>query len=122
MSPAAQPSQHAVQLPHARADGASTVEAAVFTATIGTTTVAAMPQHFLYLRPLPQGQGSLRPVPGNRGVLIEYVSGMLEAAIIRHGPGARCSSVASFLDTELRSKKAVIALTLCGSRVSKPFV
>src|SRR4051794_569020 len=93
MSPAAQPSQHAVHVPQARADSASTVEAPVLSATIGTIA-AAMPQHFLYLRPLPQGQGSLRPAPGNRGMLIECVLGMLEAAIIRHDPWRRCSSPA----------------------------
>src|SRR4051812_8342896 len=47
ITPATQPSQHAVQPPHCRAGtGASAITA---------------PQHFLNFLPLPQGHGSLRP-------------------------------------------------------------
>src|SRR5258706_7931824 len=47
ITPATQPSQHAVHSPHCRAGAAA----------IGIVA----PQHFLYFLPLPQGQGSLRP-------------------------------------------------------------
>src|SRR5258708_20125846 len=47
ITPATQPSQHAVHSPHWRMGAAA----------IGIVA----PQHFLYFLPLPQGQGSLRP-------------------------------------------------------------
>ncbi len=46
-----QPSQHAVQSPHSRA---TSLARAGRTGSIWIT----LPQHFLYLLPLPQGQGS----------------------------------------------------------------
>src|SRR6266700_4293261 len=53
--PLTQPSQQAVQVPHCRAP-AAVVRAG--TCLSGTTA----PQHFLYFFPLPQGQGSFRPI------------------------------------------------------------
>src|SRR3979411_2243694 len=64
--PAIQPSQHAVQVAHSRCF-------AVDDATAGGAIGMTMPQHFLYLWPLPQGQGSFLPglQPKKRNTLIE---------------------------------------------------
>src|SRR3954468_11339431 len=50
MTPATQPSQHAVHSPHCLACAAG----------MGAIAITA-PWHFLYFFPLPQGHGSLRP-------------------------------------------------------------
>src|SRR6266581_887334 len=55
IEPLTQPSQQAVQVPHCRAPAA---RAGAETCLSSTTA----PQHFLYFFPLPQGQGSFRPI------------------------------------------------------------
>src|SRR4051794_2991261 len=73
--PSSQPSQQAVHSPHSRRGDTDDVDAA---GAAGWGMIGMiLPQHFLYLRPLPHGHGSFLPAfmsgTGNHHILLLFL-------------------------------------------------